>query len=87
MVNARRSSGHTQLVSHTEGSPTTAASGSSSSLALSARGRYVAFSSSADDLLTGTFPAGEDFYLASIAGLFSDGFESGDISAWSATVP
>jgi Tol biopolymer transport system component len=60
-----RPSGTLTLVSHRQGAPTTAASGSSAGAALSADGSSVAFTSSATDLLAGANLAGgsSDVYL------------------------
>jgi Tol biopolymer transport system component len=55
---------------------------------ISADDRFVAFSSGASNLVPGdTNGVGDVFVAFGPATLFADGFESGDLSAWSSVVP
>ena len=79
-------SGTVALVSHSLASPSTAASGSSLPVTMSSDGLNVALASTATDLAPGTYDGETQTFLWSLS-LFEDGFESGDTSEWSATVP
>jgi len=55
---------------------------------ISADGRFVAFRSGASNLVPGdTNGVGDVFIAYGPATLLADGFESGDLSAWSSVVP
>lgn len=83
-----RASGTLTLVSRTPAPAATAGNGASTVAAVSADGRGVVFASQATDLVAGTdLNGGRDLFWRDASLVFSDGFESGNATAWSNVVP
>lgn len=83
-----RASGSLVLVSRTPAPAATAGNDSSAATAVGGDGRAVVVASLATDLVAGTdLNSGRDLFWRDLSWLFSDGFESGDWTAWSAAVP
>ena len=75
-----------RLLSHVAGDPLTTGDGSSFAVGMDADGGIASFTSLATDLVANDGNGERDVFFAALL-LFRDGFEAGNRSAWSSSVP